>query len=70
MACINVYGGTAFAPFVITRFITEDYQITWISCIAQIFLIYTYGGCDIINLTVMAYDRYISICYPLFYEKK
>lgn len=70
MACINLYGGTAVAPFVITRFLTGDYQITWVSCIAQVFFIYTYGGCDITNLTVMAYDRYISICYPLMYEKK
>lgn len=70
MACINLYGGTAVAPFVITRFLTEDYQISWLSCIVQIFFIYTYGGCDITNLTVMAYDRYVSICYPLMYEKK
>ncbi|XP_031428693.1 putative olfactory receptor 4A4 [Clupea harengus] len=29
----------------------------------------TYGGCEIMNLMVMAYDRYISICFPLHYEK-
>ncbi|XP_058601361.1 olfactory receptor 4K13-like [Onychostoma macrolepis] len=28
LACINLYGGTAVSPFIITRFLTEDYQIT------------------------------------------
>ncbi|XP_042626660.1 olfactory receptor 10A6-like [Cyprinus carpio] len=69
LACINVYGGTAVSPFIIATFLTEHYHITWFSCLVQIYFIYTYGGCDITNLTVMAYDRYISICYPLKYDK-
>lgn len=69
LAVINLYGGSAVTPFILSKIVTEDYQITWLSCLVQIFTIYTYGGCDITNLTVMAYDRYISICYPLQYEK-
>ncbi|KAI7800966.1 putative olfactory receptor 52D1-like [Triplophysa rosa] len=69
LACINLYGGSAVAPFIITRFLTEDYQITWLSCLVHTFVIYSYVSSDITNLTVMAYDRYISICYPLNYEK-
>uniref|UniRef100_A0A671L697 Olfactory receptor n=1 Tax=Sinocyclocheilus anshuiensis TaxID=1608454 RepID=A0A671L697_9TELE len=69
LACINLYGGTAVSPFIIARFLTEHYHITWFSCLVQIYFIYTYAGCDIANLTVTAYDRYISICYPLKYDK-
>ncbi|XP_051521426.1 olfactory receptor 11A1-like [Myxocyprinus asiaticus] len=69
LACINLYGGSAMTPFILTKMMTEDYQITWFSCLMQIFSIFTYGSCDITNLTFMAYDRYISICYPLEYEK-
>nr|XP_055051407.1 olfactory receptor 11A1-like [Misgurnus anguillicaudatus] len=69
LACINIYGGTAVAPFIITRFLIEDYQITWLSCLVHTFVIYSYVSSDITNLTVMAYDRYISICYPLNYGK-
>ncbi|XDV31689.1 hypothetical protein PO909_002652 [Leuciscus waleckii] len=69
LACINLYGGSAFTPFILTTIITENYQITWLACLVQIFSIFTYGGCDLTNLTVMAYDRYIAICYPLEYEK-
>lgn len=69
LACINLYGGSAVTPFILTKIITENYEITWLNCLVQIFSIFTYGGCDLTNLTVMAYDRYISICYPLEYEK-
>uniref|UniRef100_A0A8C2FNE8 Olfactory receptor n=1 Tax=Cyprinus carpio TaxID=7962 RepID=A0A8C2FNE8_CYPCA len=69
LACINLYGGTAVSPFIIATFLMEDYEITWFSCLVQIYFIYTYVSCDIANLTVMAYDRYISICYPLKYDK-
>ncbi|XP_077065154.1 olfactory receptor 10A6-like [Siphateles boraxobius] len=69
LACINLYGGSAVTPFILTKIITENYQISWLNCLVQIFSIFTYGGCDLTNLTVMAYDRYISICYPLEYEK-
>ncbi|KAK9962693.1 hypothetical protein ABG768_008047 [Culter alburnus] len=69
LACINLYGGTAVAPFVISSFLREDYQITWLSCLVQIYFIYTFVSSDITNLTLMAYDRYISICYPLNYDK-
>jgi len=69
LACINLYGGSAVTPFILTKIITENYQITWLDCLVQIFSLFTYGGCDLTNLTVMAYDRYISICYPLEYAK-
>lgn len=69
LACINLYGGSAVTPFLLTKIMTQNYQITWIACLVQIFSIFTYGGCDLTNLTVMAYDRYVSICYPLEYEK-
>ncbi|XP_048121084.1 olfactory receptor 10A6-like [Alosa alosa] len=46
-----------------------SFQISWIACLVQIFSINTYGGCEMMNLMMMAYDRFISICFPLTYEK-
>lgn len=69
LACINLYGGSGLAPFVVANIITGRFQISWIACLIQIFCFNTYGGCEIMNLMMMAYDRYISICFPLTYEK-
>ncbi|XP_041920517.1 olfactory receptor 1496-like [Alosa sapidissima] len=69
LACINLYGGSSLAPFVVANIITGTFQISWIGCLVQIFSFNTYGGCEIMNLMMMAYDRYISICFPLTYGK-
>ncbi|XP_044279517.1 olfactory receptor 14A16-like [Varanus komodoensis] len=42
----------------------------WISfaeCVAQVLLVVTFAGAELSFLTVMAYDRYVAICYPLQY---
>ncbi|XP_030633764.1 olfactory receptor 52L1-like [Chanos chanos] len=69
LACINLYGGSGLTPFILTNIVNEKHVITWTACLIQIFSLHTYGGCEITNLMVMAYDRYISICFPLTYEK-
>lgn len=69
LACINLYGGSGLTPFVVVNIVSGNFQISKSSCLIQLFSVMTYGGCEIMNLMVMAYDRYISICFPLHYEK-
>ncbi|XP_044838597.1 olfactory receptor 14A16-like [Mauremys mutica] len=43
----------------------------WISysgCVAQVFLFAFFASADYAILTIMAYDRYVAICQPLYYE--
>ncbi|KAL2096407.1 hypothetical protein ACEWY4_008555 [Coilia grayii] len=68
LACINLYGGSSLAPFIVANFLSGTFQISWVACFIQIFYINTYGGCEIMNLMMMAFDRYISICFPLNYK--
>ncbi|XP_062329479.1 olfactory receptor 4D5-like [Osmerus eperlanus] len=67
LSCIGVYGGLFFTPSVLFCFFTGNYQISRVFCLMQVFNVNTYGGCEISNLMLMAYDRYISICFPLNY---
>ena len=69
LACINLYGGSSLAPFVVANILSGTFEISWIACLVQIFSINTYAGCEMMNLMIMAYDRYISICFPLNYKK-
>uniref|UniRef100_A0AAY4DG02 Olfactory receptor n=1 Tax=Denticeps clupeoides TaxID=299321 RepID=A0AAY4DG02_9TELE len=69
LSCINLYGSSSFVPFLLHNIFTKSYDMPWFACLVQIFYVNTYCGCEITNLVVMAYDRYISVCFPLYYEK-
>ncbi|XP_050791783.1 olfactory receptor 14A16-like [Gopherus flavomarginatus] len=43
-------------------------SISYAGCIAQVFFVIFFLGVDFSLLTIMAYDRYVSICQPLLYE--
>ncbi|XP_029967904.1 olfactory receptor 11A1-like, partial [Salarias fasciatus] len=41
--------------------------ISYQACLVQYFLFYALGSADFLLLAAMAYDRYVSICKPLWY---
>ncbi|XP_030400105.1 olfactory receptor 14I1-like [Gopherus evgoodei] len=43
-------------------------SISYSGCVAQVFLFAFFASVDYAILTVMAYDRYVAICQPLYYE--
>ncbi|KAL1288229.1 OR7D2 [Ovibos moschatus] len=46
---------------------TQSKVITYEGCITQIYFFILSGVLDIFLLTVMAYDRFVAICHPLYY---
>ncbi|XP_044840175.1 olfactory receptor 14A16-like [Mauremys mutica] len=44
-------------------------SISYVGCVAQVFFLLFLLGADFSLLTIMAYDRYVTICQPLRYEK-
>ncbi|XP_044305895.1 olfactory receptor 14A16-like [Varanus komodoensis] len=48
--------------------LTQVRSISFSGCMAQIFFGITFASAEMVLLTIMAYDRYIAICYPLRYH--
>uniref|UniRef100_A0A8C0K3E0 Olfactory receptor n=1 Tax=Canis lupus dingo TaxID=286419 RepID=A0A8C0K3E0_CANLU len=46
---------------------TQSKVITYKGCITQIYFLIVFAVLDVLLLSVMAYDRYVAICYPLHY---
>ena len=64
----GLIGSTAVWPKVMVILLTGMNTTSYAGCLIQIFLTSTYGVCHFTVLTVMAYDRLVSIFKPLQYH--
>ncbi|MBZ3888603.1 Olfactory receptor 7E24 [Sciurus carolinensis] len=54
-------------PKMIVDIQTHSRVISYVGCLTQMSLFILFGCMDSMLLTVMAYDRFIAICHPLYY---
>ncbi|XP_022382756.1 olfactory receptor 18-like [Enhydra lutris kenyoni] len=54
-------------PKVILDIKTHNRVISHLGCLVQLSFFILFGCLDSVLLTVMAYDRFVAICYPLHY---
>ncbi|XP_051536485.1 odorant receptor 123-1, partial [Myxocyprinus asiaticus] len=67
--CINgLYGATGFYPPFLYYLLIETNVISLGECAIQSFAMFTYAIGEFTNLSVMAFDRYLAICKPLYYH--
>ena len=55
-------------PKMLVSIQTHSQTISYGGCLAQMHLFMTFGALDDFLLGVMAYDRYVAICWPLHYS--
>ncbi|XP_051013881.1 olfactory receptor 1496-like [Acomys russatus] len=54
-------------PKLLQNMQSQDPSISYVSCLTQIYFFMVFGDMEIFLLVVMAYDRYVAICFPLHY---
>uniref|UniRef100_A0A670ITR3 Olfactory receptor n=1 Tax=Podarcis muralis TaxID=64176 RepID=A0A670ITR3_PODMU len=59
---------TTIIPQMLSNFLAQRKTISFVGCMAQMYISLSLGGIEFILLAVMAYDRYMAICHPLYYN--
>lgn len=68
LSFVDLCYATVTVPKMLVDFLSKNNTISSNSCITQLFFLHFFAGTECILLTVMAYDRYVAICYPLRYS--
>ncbi|XP_063145151.1 olfactory receptor 5AP2-like isoform X2 [Candoia aspera] len=68
LAFIDVNYSSSITPKMLVSLLTERKSIGFSACAAQMFVFVICGSTECLLLAVMAFDRYVAICYPLRYS--
>ncbi|XP_041654856.1 olfactory receptor 13F1-like [Cheilinus undulatus] len=66
----ELYGSTGLFFLLMVQILSDIHTISPSFCFLQIFCYYSYGGVEFWMLSIMSYDRYLSICFPLQYNAR
>ncbi|XP_063797660.1 olfactory receptor 6F1-like [Pseudophryne corroboree] len=66
-AVLDTWCSTAVIPKTLSYLITQNKLISHAGCLTQLCFVFSVGPTEYFLLTVMAYDRYLAICFPLKY---
>ncbi|NXF41151.1 O1038 protein, partial [Nyctibius bracteatus] len=67
LAFVDICYSSIILPKMLVQILTEEKTIGFLGCAAQLCCFVTFGVTECLLLSVMAYDRYVAICKPLFY---
>ncbi|XP_014383998.1 PREDICTED: LOW QUALITY PROTEIN: olfactory receptor 7G3-like [Myotis brandtii] len=67
LSFIDICFTSTIVPKMLVNIQTENKAITYAGCLTQVYFFLFFMCMDNLLLTVMAYDRYVAICHPLYY---
>ncbi|KAM6448893.1 olfactory receptor 6F1-like [Liasis olivaceus] len=67
LSFLEIWYTTASVPKTLATILGWNRTISFIGCILQMYFVFALGCTEYFLLSVMAYDRYLAICYPLHY---
>ncbi|XP_039177345.1 olfactory receptor 6F1-like [Crotalus tigris] len=67
LSFLEMWYTTASVPKTLATILGWNRTISFIGCILQMYFVFAFGCTEYFLLSVMAYDRYLAVCYPLHY---
>lgn len=68
LSFLEIWYTTASIPKILAIFLGRSRSISFPGCVLQMYFVFALGCTEHSMLSVMAYDRYLAICYPLHYS--
>nr|XP_048291307.1 olfactory receptor 5V1-like [Myodes glareolus] len=68
LSLLDIFCPSTTVPKILKNLLTEDHSISFIGCALQLYFLVALTGTEVFLLAVMAYDRYVAICFPLRYS--
>ncbi|XP_042557441.1 olfactory receptor 4K1 [Dipodomys spectabilis] len=69
LSFVDICQSNFATPKMLVDFFAEHKTISFEGCMAQIFLLHSFVGSEMMLLVAMGYDRFIAICKPLHYSR-
>ncbi|XP_005064593.1 olfactory receptor 4F15-like [Mesocricetus auratus] len=67
LSFVGLCFSTSTVPKLISDLYSSHNTISFQGCILQMSILHVVGGCEMVLLIAMAWDRYVSICKPLYH---
>ncbi|XP_066556225.1 olfactory receptor 1E16-like [Amia ocellicauda] len=68
LAIVDVCSSTAIIPKLIDTFLFDSQFIRYEACLANMCFVLFFSAMQSLTLVVLAYDRFVAICFPLRYH--
>ncbi|XP_063158298.1 olfactory receptor 6F1-like [Candoia aspera] len=68
LSFLEIWFTTASIPKFLAILLGRSRHISFSGCVLQMYFIFSFGCTEQLLIAVMAYDRYLAICYPLHYS--
>ncbi|XP_036379738.1 olfactory receptor 2A12-like [Megalops cyprinoides] len=65
LAIVDLVLSTTIIPGMIKTFLMKDNFVAYNTCLTQMYFYYCFLSLESFSLSVLAYDRFIAICFPL-----
>ncbi|KAI5193476.1 Olfactory Receptor 5V1 [Manis pentadactyla] len=67
LSLLDIFCPSATVPKMLDNLLTGNHSISFLGCASQLYFLVALAGTEVFLLAVMAYDRYVAICFPLRY---
>ncbi|CAN2391395.1 Olfactory receptor 5F1-like, partial [Pristimantis euphronides] len=69
LSILDIAFSSVTVPKLLIGLLVDHNYISYVGCFTQLYFFHFFGSSECLLLSIMGYDRYVAICYPLRYSQ-